>query len=82
MKRDEEIGQDIQMTIFKYENDPKKERERLVEQKYLKLQSGYYDTTKKIMQVNVCGSVTHAVTIQFLFNLQAYKDILYKYREI
>jgi hypothetical protein len=51
------------MTIFKYENDPKKERERLVEQKYLKLQSGYYDTTKKIMQVNVCGSVTHAVTI-------------------
>lgn len=44
------------------------EAKRLRAAKYYHMQSGYFDTSKKLMEINMVGAVGHQINIQFEFD--------------
>ena len=68
--RVDRIGHDIQLTVL----DPMKEYSQL--KKYLKLDSGFFDHEKKILEMNICGGVAHQVNLVFEFDYQKVEKLV------
>jgi len=58
------------------------EQERHRAQKFFKLQSGYCDEQKKIIEMNMCGAVCHQLNITFEFDRQKAEDLIQKCKEL
>ena len=78
-ERDAIGGQDIQMTALSQEGqrgDVEGEKRRQRAQKYFRLQSGYLDTSKKTLELNLGGAVSHQVNLQFQFDRQKAHELI------
>ena len=62
--------------------DVEGEQRRQRAQKYFRLQSGYLDTTKKTMELNLCGAVAHQVNFQFEFDRQKALELIETCKEL
>ena len=63
-------------------NNKMTEKERYKAQKYFKLQSGYFDEQKKLVEMNMCGAICNQLNITFEFDRQKAEDLIQKCKEI
>lgn len=71
MSRESRIGPDIQLTTV----------ERAPGWQYFKLNSGYFDTDKKIVEMNVQG-VSSQINLQFDFDKSKADELIKKCKDI